>query len=164
MCFILSARAKVLYTSGKSSVKLAAVKIARIMCSYAVGNNIAMVFLQTTPSSGASKNSQSIFYNKLLLLQSEVKSYFRVGRDYRFRKRFTVHGVGAISNEWGLRGTFLLCCPLAKHTTRKEMFKNVDYFTKNSRTNCVSVCADGASAMIRTEKVLWIYLKGKQKY
>jgi len=32
-----------------------------------------MIFLQTTPSSGSSKNSQLIFWNKLLLLQSEVE-------------------------------------------------------------------------------------------
>jgi len=50
---------------------------------------------------------------------------------------------------------FLVCCPLAKHTTRKEMFKKVESFTKKhqlSRTHCMSVCADGASAMIKTKK------------
>jgi len=51
----------------------------------------------------------------------------------------------------------LFCCPLAKHTTRKEMFKKVDSFTKEhqlSRTDCVSVCADGAWAIIRIKKAL----------
>ena len=52
----------------------------------------------------------------------------------------------------------LFCCPLAKHTTRKEMFKKVDSFTKEhqlSRTHSVFVCADGAySAMIRIKKTL----------
>ena len=42
-------------------VKPAAVKITRIMCSYAVANKLAMVFLYTTPSSGVSENFQSIF-------------------------------------------------------------------------------------------------------
>jgi len=50
-------------------------------------------------------------------------------------------------------GQFLFCCPLAKHTTRMEMFKKVDSFTKKyqlSRTHNVYVCADGAySVMIR---------------
>jgi len=50
-----------LYAAGESLVKSRAVKIARIMCSDAVANRLAMVFLQTTPSNGASKNSQSIF-------------------------------------------------------------------------------------------------------
>jgi len=36
-----------------------------------------MVFLQTTPSSGSSKNSQLIFRTKPLLLQSEVEILFQ---------------------------------------------------------------------------------------
>jgi len=56
-----NARAKALYTAVESLVKPAAVKIARMMCSDAVVNELAMIFLQTTPSSWASKNSQSIF-------------------------------------------------------------------------------------------------------
>jgi len=51
---------------------------------------------------------------------------------------------------------FLFCFPLAKHATRKEMFKKVDSFTKEhhlSRTHSVFVCADGVySAMIRIKK------------
>jgi len=39
------------------------------MYSDAVGNTLAMVFLKTMPSSGPFKNSQSIFWNKLLLLR-----------------------------------------------------------------------------------------------
>jgi len=96
---------------GESLVKPAAVKIARIMCSDAVANKLVMVFLQTTPSSGASKNSQSIFSNKLLLLRrrNEVKSS-EMGetRDYRFWKPCTVHGVRATQFDWGLRGTISL--------------------------------------------------------
>jgi len=57
------------------------------------------------------------------------------------------------------------CCPLAKHTARKEMVKKVDSFTEEhqlSQTHCV--CADGASGMIRIKNALWIYEKGNQKY
>jgi len=52
---------------------------------------------------------------------------------------------------------FLFRCPLAKHTTSKGMFKKIDSFTKKhqlSWTHCVSVCADGASAMVRIKKTL----------
>jgi len=34
--------------------------------------------------------------------------YFRVGLDYRFRKRCTVHVVCTIPCDWGLRGTISL--------------------------------------------------------
>jgi len=61
----------------------------------------------------------------------------------------------------------LFCCPLAKHTTRKEMFKKVDSFAKKrqfSRTDNVRVCADCAySVMIRIKKT-WIYEKRNQKH
>jgi len=40
-----NARATVPYTAGESLVKPADVKIARMMCSYAVANKLAMVFL-----------------------------------------------------------------------------------------------------------------------
>jgi len=52
---------------------------------------------------------------------------------------------------------FLFCCKLAKHTTRKEMVKKVNPFTREyqlSRTHCVSVCADGALGMIRIKRAL----------
>jgi len=59
----------------------------------------------------------------------------------------------------------LFCCPLAKRTARKEMFKKVDSFTKKhqfSRIDNVCVCADGAySAMIKMKKT-WIYEKRNQ--
>jgi len=56
-------RANAPCTAGESLVKPAAVKIAGIMCSDAVANKLAAVlyFCQTTPSTGASKNSQPIF-------------------------------------------------------------------------------------------------------
>jgi len=60
----------------------------------------------------------------------------------------------------------LFCCPLAKHTIRKEMLKKVDSFTKEhqlSRSHCVSDCADGAWAITRIKKASY-YQKGKQKY
>jgi len=60
------------------------------------------------------------------------------------------------------------CCPLVKHTARKEIFNEVDSFNKehqSSRTLCVSICADGAySVMIRIKKALWYYEREKQKY
>jgi len=45
------------------------------------------------------------------------------------------------------------------------MFKKVDSFVKRhhlSRTRCVSVCADGASAMMRTKKIFSLYENGKK--
>ena len=71
------------------------------------------------PITGASKDFRLIFWNKLLLLRSEVEirglvkpawsnPYFRGGGDYRFWKRCTVHGIRAIPCDWGLRGTISL--------------------------------------------------------
>ena len=57
-------------------VKLAAVKISRITCSDAVANRLPMVPLSNNTIKWASKNSQSIICNKLLLLRSEVESLF----------------------------------------------------------------------------------------
>jgi len=56
-----NAKAKAPYTAGESLIKPSVVKIARIMCSDAVASKLALVFFKVKPSSGASKNSQSIF-------------------------------------------------------------------------------------------------------
>jgi len=58
---------------------------------------------------------------------------------------------------------FLFCYPLAKHTTK--MFQ-VYFFTKEhqlSRTHCVSVCADGASGMIRIKKAKYEFMKNENR-
>jgi len=79
--------------------------------------------------------------------EAKWKSYFRVGRDNRFRKRCTAHGVGAIllmvlvlyrATEEYLE-QFLFCCPLVKHTMGKEMFKKVDSF-RNIRFCGLTAC------------------------
>jgi len=114
-----NARAKALWTSGESLAKPAAVKMAWILCNDAVANKLTVAFLQTTPSSGASKNSQSIFWNKYCC-EAKWKSYFRVGRDYIFRKRCTVDAVHAILCDWGLRGTISLLLSICQTYHKKR--------------------------------------------
>jgi len=73
----------------------------------AVANKLAVVFLYTTPSVGASKNFQSIFWNILLLPRSEVEiSFQRWGRKHILETMYS----SWCSCDWGLRGTvsFLL--------------------------------------------------------
>jgi len=50
---------------------------------------------------------------------------------------------------------FLFCCPLAKDATGKKYLSRFFYLRNISfrGSNCVSVCTDGASAMI-TKKIL----------
>jgi len=95
-----------------------------------------MFFCQTTSSGYASKNSQSIIWNKLLLLRSKVK--ILIQSEARLQIWEMMH----------------------------SSFEKVDSFIKDqlSRTYCVSACADGASVMMRTITVLWSYEKGKEKY
>ena len=123
-----NARAKALYIAGETMVKPAVVKI---VYSDALGNKLAIwCFCQTTPSSGASKNSQSIFWNILLqlLLGANGKSYFRVGRNYRFRKRCTVYSVCAITCDWGLRGTLSLLQSTCQKYYRKGNVQESGFF------------------------------------
>jgi len=116
------ARATAPYTTGESLIKPASVKITRIMCSDAVSNSLAIVFLQTTPSSGASKTFRSIFWNKLLLLRIEAKWNFqrwarRETTDVGNEAQFMVFVRYRATEDYVQQSLF--CCPLAKHTTRK---------------------------------------------
>ena len=98
--------------------------------------------------------------------EAKWKSYFRVGWDYRFRKRCTVHVIRAIPCDWGLRGTISLLPSTWQTYHKKGNVKKINPFKKHQllRTHCMSVCADGDSATTRTKKVFWVYETGKQKY
>ena len=59
---------------------------------------------------------------------------------------------------------FLFCRPLAKNTTGEEIFKKVDFFFEEHQlewSNCVSVCADGAPAMMGSNKGFMSFVKRK---
>ena len=58
---------------------------------------------------------------------------------------------------------FLFCCLLAKSTTGKDVFKTVNFFEEHQLewSNCVSVCADGAPAMMGSKKGFMSFMKEK---
>ena len=59
---------------------------------------------------------------------------------------------------------FLFCRPLAKNTTGEVIFKKVDFFFEEHQlewSNCVSVCADGAPAMMGSNKGFMSFVKRK---
>ena len=59
---------------------------------------------------------------------------------------------------------FPFCRPLAKNTTGEEIFKKVDFFFEEHQlewSNCVSVCADGAPAMMGSNKGFMSFVKRK---
>jgi len=93
-----------------------------------------------------------------MLLRSEVEILLQSWA--RLQVLETMHSSQCSCDTVRVRTTqveqFHFSCPLAKHNTRKEMFKKVDSFTRHhqlSRTHSVSVCADGAyPAMIKIKK------------
>ena len=61
---------------------------------------------------------------------------------------------------------FWFCRPLAKNTTGEQIFKKVDLFFKEhqlERSDCVSVCADGAQSMMGCKKGFISFLKKESK-
>ena len=134
------------------------VKIARILRSDAVGDELAMVLLSQNTINRAAHPRTLSRYSKTNCCCCEAKeSYFRVGGHYIFRKRCTFHRVRATPWTENNVRQFLFCCPLVKNTTGKEMFKKVDSLIEEHqllRTYCVPVCADGASIMMRTKIAL----------
>ena len=127
-----------------------------------------MFFLQTSPSIGASKDFQSIFWNKNAAakrngnLVSELVETTDFGND----AQFIVFARCCATEDYVEQS--LLCPPLDKRITRKEMLKKVESFTKwyqLSRTHCVSVCADSAySAIIRIKKLHEIMKNENKKF
>jgi len=62
----------------------------------------------------------SVVILKQTIAAAKRKSYFIVRRDYRLRKRCTVHGVCAISCDWGLRATISLLPSTCQTCHRKR--------------------------------------------
>jgi len=136
-----NARAKALYTSGERLVKSSAVKIARIMCSDAVANKLAMVRLWNNIIKWRIQEISVHILKRIIAaakrsgnLISELGETTDLGNDAQFmvfvRYRVTEYYVKQ----------FLFCRPLAKHTTGKKMFKKVDSFVKNIRHRGLTAC------------------------
>jgi len=113
-----NARAKALYI-GESLVKPAAVKIARIRFSAAIAKKLAMVLLSNNTSKWRIQSLSRYFEINYCCCKAKLKSYFRVGWDYRFKKWSTIHGVHVIPCSWILHETIYLW-PSTCHTYHRK--------------------------------------------
>ena len=137
-------------------------EITKIMCRYAVADRLAMFFFKQHHQMAHPRTLSQYSQTNYCCCKSEVKSS-EMGEitDLGINGQFMVFVRYGATEDYVEQ--FLFCCPLAKHTTK--MFKKVDSFTKGhrlSRTHCVSVCADGASGMIRIKR-FYDFMKKENK-
>ena len=159
------ARAKAPHTAVENLIKPACVEMARIMCGDAVANKLEMVPLSNdTMKRRIKKLSRNILQQTIAAIRHCERSSLQLDEttDIGSDAQLMVFVRYFDTNDFVEQ--FLFCRPLAKNTTGEEIFKKVDFFFEEHQlewSNCVSVCADGAPAMMGSNKGFMSFVKRK---
>ena len=159
------ARAKAPHTAVENLIKPACVEMARIMCGDAVANKLEMVPLSNdTMKLRIKKLSRNILQQTIAAIRHcerfslQLDETTDIGSDAQLMVFVRYFDTNDFVEQ------FLFCRPLAKNTTGEEIFKKVDFFFEEHQlewSNCVSVCADGAPAMMGSNKGFMSFVKRK---
>ena len=160
-----TARAKAPYTAGENFIKPASVKMARIMCGDAVANKLEMVpLLNDSIKRRIKELSRNVLQQTIAAIRHcerfslQLDETTDIGSDAQFMVFVRYFDTNDFVEQ------YLFCRPLAKNTTGEEIFKKVNFFFKEHQlewSNCVSVCADGAPAMMGSNKGFMSFVKRK---
>ena len=159
------ARAKAPHTAGENLIKPASVEMARIMCGDAVANKLEMVSLSNhTMKRRIKELSRNVLQQTIAAIRHCERFSLQLDEttDIGSNAQLMVFVRYFDTNDFVEQ--FLFCRPLAKNTTGEEIFKKVDFFYEEHQlewSNCVSVCADGAPAMMGSNKGFMSFVKRK---
>ena len=159
------ARAKAPHTAGENLIKPASVEMARIMCGDAVANKFEIVsLLNDTMKRRIKELSRNILQQTIAAIRHcerfslQLDETTDIGSDAQLMVFVRYFDTNDFVEQ------FLFCRSLAKNITEEEIFKKVDFFFEEhqlERSNCVSVCADGAPAMMGSNKGFMSFVKKK---
>ena len=159
------ARAKAPHTAGENLIKPASVEMARIMCGDAVANKLEMVPLSNDTMKRRIKElSRNVLQQTIAAIRHcerfslQLDETTDIGSDAQLMVFVRYFDTNDFVEQ------FLFCRPLAKNTTGEEIFKKVDFFYEEHQlewSNCVFVCADGAPAMMGSNKGFMSFVKRK---
>ena len=159
------ARAKAPHTAGENLIKPASVEMARIMCGDAVANKLKMVPLSNdTMKRRITELSRNVLQQTIVAIKRcerfslQLDETTDIGSDAQLMVFVRYFDTNDFVEQ------FLFCRPLAKNTTGEEIFKKVDFFFEEHQlewSNCVSVSADGAPAMMGSKKGFMSFVKKK---
>ena len=159
------ARAKAPHTAGENLIKPASVEMARIMCGDAVANKFKIVsLLNDTMKRRIKELSRNILQQTIAAIRHcerfslQLDETTDIGSDAQLMVFVRYFDTNDFVEQ------FLFCRSLAKNITGEEIFKKVDFFFEEHQlewSNCVSVCADGAPAMMGSNKGFISFVKKK---
>ena len=159
------ARAKAPQIAGENLIKPASVEMARIMCGDAVANKLEMVPLSNDTMKRRIKElSRNVLQQTITAIRHcerfslQLDETTDIGSDAQLMVFVQYFDTNDFVEQ------FLFCHPLAKNTTGEEIFKKVNFFFKEHQlewSNCVSVCGDGAPAMMGSNKGFMSFVKRK---
>ena len=159
------ARAKAPHTAGENLIKSASVEMARIMCGDAVANKLEMVPLSNDTMKRRIKELlRNVLQQKIAAIRHSERFSLQLDEttDIGSDAQLIVFVRYFDSNDFVEQ--FLFCRPLAKNITGEEIFKKVDFFFEEHQlqwSNCVSVCADGAPAMMGSNNGFMSFVRRK---
>ena len=159
------ARAKALHTEGENLIKPASVEMARIMCGDAVANKLEMIPLSNDTMKRRIKElSRNVLQQTITAIRHcerfslQLDETTDIGSDAQLMVFVRYFDTNNFVEQ------FLFFRPLAENTTGEEIFKKVDFFFEEHQlewSNCKSVCADGASAIMGSNKRFMSFVKRK---
>ena len=159
------ARAKAPHTAGEDLIKPASVEMARIMCGDAVANKFKIVsLLNDTMKQRIKELSRNILQQTIAAIRHcerfslQLDETTDIGSDAQLMVFVRYFDTNHFVEQ------FLFCRSLAKNITGEEIFKKVDFFFEEHQlewSNCVYVCADGAPAMMGSNKGFMSFVKRK---
>ena len=146
-------------------IKPASVEMARIMCGDAVANKSEMVPLSNDTMKRRMKElSRNVLQQTIAAIRHCERFSLQLDEttDIGSNAQLMVFVRYFDTNDFVEQ--FLFCRLLAKNTTGEEIFKKVDFIYEEHQlewSNCVSVCADGAPAMMGSNKGFMSFVKRK---
>ena len=159
------ARAKASHTAGENLIKPASVEMARIMCGVAVANKLEMVPLSNDAMKRRIKElSRNVLQQTITAIRHCERFSLQLDETTDIGSDAQLMVFVRYFDKNNFVEQFLFCRPLAKNTTGEEIFKKVDFFFEKHQlewSNCVSVCADGAPAMMGSNKGFMSFVKRK---
>uniref|UniRef100_A0A8C4QEF0 DUF4371 domain-containing protein n=1 Tax=Eptatretus burgeri TaxID=7764 RepID=A0A8C4QEF0_EPTBU len=140
------------HTIGEQLVKLAAMDMARLVCSDDAAKKMQSILL-----------SDNTIHSRIVYLSRDIKDQVvahmkKAGKwSYQLDESTDVKidvqlmSLGRYEDEMDLEEEFLFCTPMKTTTTGANIFNVVDNFQQQeglSWENCVSLCTDGTPAML----------------
>lgn len=158
------AKKKVAHTMAEDLIKPAAIHMARLLCGEEVAKKFMSVPLSDNTVLDRIVDMSTDVKGQVVARMKESKKFsLQLDESTDVSKNAQLMVFSRYEGHEDIEEEFLFCAPFETVTTGAEIFGLVDNFLNQeglSRSNCVSVCTDGAPAMLGARQGFVAHVKG----